>query len=121
MTQFNSNNAVVVNKSQIIDELTRSQRGAAAFSSRDGAPTLPRDVVNNSVKVILDTVSNALREGRRVEIRGFGTFSVHQRKSCIARNPRTGETAYVNAKHVPHFKPGKRLRGLVNQQNTVHK
>jgi len=77
-------------------------------------PELRPDEVENAVNIILDSISTALEDGGRVEIRGFGTFSVRQRKSRESRNPRTGEKVQVPAKSVPFFKPGNELRAQVN-------
>lgn len=66
------------------------------------------------VSTILDSIVVRLAEGGRVELRGFGAFSTRARKPHIGRNPRTGEAVDVDAKHVPHFKPGKELREKLN-------
>jgi len=63
-----------------------------------------------AVKTILDAVSDALVRGHRIEIRGFGSFSVNHRPPRMGRNPRSGEAVQIPAKRVPHFKPGKALR-----------
>ena len=63
-----------------------------------------------AVKTILDAVSDALVRGQRIEIRGFGSFSVTRRPPRLGRNPRSGEAVQIPAKRVPHFKPGKALR-----------
>ena len=68
------------------------------------------------VKTMLQQMSDALASGDRIEIRGFGSFSLHTRPARIGRNPRTGETIYVPARHRPHFKPGKELRERVNAE-----
>ena len=70
--------------------------------------------VDLAVRMILDSMSQALADGRRVEIRGFGSFSLHHRAPRIGRNPKTGESVALPAKYVPHFKPGKALRERVN-------
>ena len=64
--------------------------------------------------MILDEIAEALAEGNRVELRGFGAFSVRERKPRVGRNPRTGEKVEVRAKRVPFFRPGKELRARVN-------
>ena len=66
------------------------------------------------VAEILEALRSTLSAGCRVEIRGFGSFSLNQRSSRIGRNPKTGEFVSVPAKRVPHFKPGKELRELVD-------
>jgi len=58
---------------------------------------------------------SALSTGERIEIRGFGSFSLHYRPSRIGRNPKSGEPVSLSAKYVPHFKPGKDLRERVNE------
>jgi len=59
-------------------------------------------------------MSQTLSQGQRIEIRGFGSFSLHYRAPRSGRNPKTGESVQLTAKHVPHFKPGKELRDQVN-------
>lgn len=67
-----------------------------------------------AVKTILDAVSHALVRGHRIEIRGFGSFSVNRRPPRMGRNPRSGESVAIPEKRVPHFKPGKALREAVD-------
>jgi integration host factor subunit beta len=66
------------------------------------------------VETIFDSVIGALRSGDKIEIRGFGSFRIRQRKPRIGRNPKTGTKVEVPAKKVPYFKPSKELRDLVN-------
>ncbi len=73
----------------------------------------PREV-ERIVDVILDEISAALEAGDRVELRGFGAFSVRQREARTGRNPRTGESVPVEKKYVPFFKAGKELRARLN-------
>mgnify|MGYP001791916313 FL=1 len=68
-----------------------------------------------AVKMMLDEIGNALARQDRVEIRGFGSFSLHQRPARVGRNPKTGESVRISAKRVPHFKPGKEMRERFNQ------
>ena len=70
--------------------------------------------IERVVGVILEQMISALQDGGRVEIRGFGTFSVRSRRARHGRNPRTGESVFVQAKHVPFFKSGKELRARLN-------
>lgn len=72
-------------------------------------------VVDEAVREILDLMVDVLCYDGRIEIRGFGSFCLHHREARMARNPRTGEAVAVGAKAVPHFKPGKALKELVNQ------
>ena len=67
-----------------------------------------------AVKTILDAMSDAMVRGHRIEIRGFGSFSVNRRPPRIGRNPRSGESVQIPEKRVPHFKPGKALREAVD-------
>lgn len=69
-----------------------------------------------AVKVILDALSNSLSRGEHIEIRGFGSFGVNCRPPRLGRNPKTGDTVDVPAKHVPHFKTGKELRERVDSK-----
>lgn len=67
-----------------------------------------------SVKAILDALAKNLAKGKRIEIRGFGSFSLSYRPARLGRNPKSGEKVHVPAKHVPHFKAGKELRDRVD-------
>ena len=71
--------------------------------------------VELAVKTIIDLMSATLSSGQRIEIRGFGSFSLHYRAPRVGRNPKTGDSVTLEAKHVPHFKPGKELRDCVNE------
>lgn len=70
--------------------------------------------VELAVKTIIEHMSHSLSEGQRIEVRGFGSFSLHYRAPRTGRNPKTGESVQLPAKYVPHFKPGKELREQVN-------
>lgn len=89
-------------KSELIELISRQQ---AQFSQKD---------VEIAVNKILDSMIHSLSQGDRIEIRGFGSFSLHYRKARIGRNPKTGETVELSDKRVPHFKPGKALRERVD-------
>ncbi len=88
----------------------------AEFISRlaDRLSHLPADEVKAAVLAITDRLGLALQNGERVEIRGFGGFSLHRRPSRVGRNPRTGQAVDVAARFAVHFKPGKELRERVN-------
>ncbi|MFO1112765.1 MAG: integration host factor subunit beta [Rhodospirillales bacterium] len=77
-------------------------------------PHLYQRDVERIVTTIFEEISAALARGDRVELRGFGAFSVKQRGSRVGRNPRTGESVSVTAKHIPYFKTGKQLRERLN-------
>ena len=77
-------------------------------------PQLHHRETEQAVKAILDAMSDALVRGNRIEIRGFGSFSVSERPARIGRNPRSGASVAIPAKRVPHFKPGKALREAVD-------
>ncbi len=77
-------------------------------------PHLYHRDVERIVSTIFDEITQALAQGDRVELRGFGAFSVKRREARIGRNPRTGESVNVAAKHVPFFKTGKQLRERLN-------
>lgn len=95
-------------KSEIIDILSRKQ---SHLSSRD---------VELAVKMLLDKMSDALADGGRIEVRGFGSFSLHHRAARKGRNPKTGDQVELPPKHVPHFKPGKELRERVNESRSKY-
>ena len=77
-------------------------------------PELPAADLEKVVNTIFDEIADALATGGRVELRGFGAFSVREREARRGRNPRTGESVSVPAKRVPFFKTGKELRERVN-------
>ena len=89
-------------KSELIEILARRQGHLKA------------DAVDMAVKTLLEMMSNSLTEGDRIEIRGFGSFSLHFRPPRLGRNPKTGDSVALPGKYVPHFKPGKELRDRVN-------
>ena len=72
-----------------------------------------------AVKLVLEYMSQCLSSGERIEIRGFGSFSLHYREPRMGRNPKTGESVELAGKYVPHFKPGKEMRDRVN--DSMHK
>lgn len=70
--------------------------------------------VELAVKSLLEHMAQSLAQGERIEIRGFGSFSLHYRAPRVGRNPKTGQSVQLEGKYVPHFKPGKELRDRVN-------
>lgn len=78
---------------------------------------LPAKDVELAVKTMMEQLTQSLASGERIEIRGFGSFSLHHRPSRVARNPKTGESVMLDEKYAPHFKPGKELRDRVNAVN----
>ena len=89
-------------KSELIERITSRQN------------QLPPKDVELAVKTMIEHMAQTLSQGSRIEIRGFGSFSLHYRAPRIGRNPKTGETVGLAGKYVPHFKPGKELRDKVN-------
>ncbi|EMD82874.1 Integration host factor beta subunit [Pacificimonas flava] len=77
-------------------------------------PHLSQKDAERVVATIFESIIDALAEGRRVELRGFGAFSTRAREARVGRNPRTGDQVDVEAKRVPHFKAGKELRERLN-------
>jgi len=71
--------------------------------------------VELAVKNMLEHMATTLANGERIEIRGFGSFSLHYRPPRVGRNPKTGDSVELTAKYVPHFKPGKEMRERVNE------
>lgn len=80
----------------------------------DRFPNMTNKDIDKSLGIIFDEISNALCAGERVELRGFGAFSVRRREGRMGRNPRTGEATEIPAKNVPYFRPGKDLKERVN-------
>lgn len=76
---------------------------------------IPFKDVEEAVKLIIEQMVHALTEKRRIEIRGFGSFSLHYREPRQGRNPKTGDQVALEGKFVPHFKPGKAMRERINQ------
>ena len=91
-------------KSELIEALAQKQ------------PQLAYRDIELAVKTILEYMSSSLSSGERIEIRGFGSFSLHFRPARSGRNPKSGEPVSLPAKYVPHFKPGKELRERVNNR-----
>ena len=89
-------------KSELIELLAKRQ------------PHLKADDVDLAVKSLLEMMGGALATGERIEVRGFGSFSLHFRPPRTGRNPKTGDAVALAGKHVPHFKPGKELRERVS-------
>lgn len=79
-----------------------------------GVGKLTAKDVDDAVNTIINTMVATLAQGNRIEIRGFGSFSLNYRPPRVGRNPKTGETVEVPAKYVPHFKAGKEMRERVD-------
>jgi len=92
-------------------EMTKSELIAQLAAKQ---PQLDYRDVELAVKELIDQLSTALAGGQRIEVRGFGSFSLHYRPPRVGRNPKTGDSVQVPDKHVPHFKPGKELRERVD-------
>lgn len=90
-------------KSELIERIAAKQ------------PQLSIKDIELAVKAVLEHMSQTLASGERIEIRGFGSFSLHYREPRQGRNPKTGDTVELAGKYVPHFKPGKEMRERVNQ------
>jgi integration host factor subunit beta len=89
-------------KSELIERLIDV---SSSMQSRD---------IEVAVKELLEYMAQTLQRGERIEIRGFGSFSLHYREPRVGRNPKTGESVQLEGKYVPHFKPGKELRDRVD-------
>ncbi len=90
-------------KSELIEALARRQKHLVTAD------------VELAVKNLIEQMSESLSTGERIEIRGFGSFSLHYRPPRMGRNPKSGEPVALPGKYVPHFKPGKELRERVNR------
>ena len=77
--------------------------------------------VELAVRCMVDYLSDTLSSCERIEIRGFGSFSLHHRAARLGRNPKTGEAVSLTEKHVPHFKPGKEMRDMVDASREKYK
>ena len=89
-------------KSELIERLASKQLQLSAKE------------VEVAIKELIEQMATSLESGERIEIRGFGSFSLHYRAPRVGRNPKTGESVELEGKYVPHFKPGKELRERVN-------
>lgn len=90
-------------KSELIERIAERQD---QLSAKD---------IELAVKLVIEYMSQCLSTGNRIEIRGFGSFSLHFRAPRTGRNPKTGESVTLAGKYVPHFKPGKEMRDRVNE------
>ncbi|SVA60944.1 uncharacterized protein METZ01_LOCUS113798 [marine metagenome] len=90
-----------INKKELIEIIANEQ------------DQLPYKDIELSVKTIIESMIDSLTKGKRIEIRGFGSFSLRYRKSRIGRNPKSGESVNIDERYVPHFKPGKDLKERV--------
>ena len=93
---------MAITRSELIERLAEQQHQLAVKD------------VELAIKAIIEQMSQSLANGERVEIRGFGSFSLHYRAPRVGRNPKTGESVSLAGKFVPHFKPGKEMRDRVN-------
>ena len=93
-----------INKKDLIEIIAKEQ------------DQLPYRDIELSVKTIIKSMVNSLKKGERIEIRGFGSFSLRYRKSRVGRNPKSGQSVNIEERYVPHFKPGKNLKERVKQK-----
>ena len=92
-----------INKKDLIDLISKEQ------------DQLPQRDIDLAIKTIINSMLESLASGKRIEIRGFGSFALRYRKSRIGRNPKSGESVEIAERYVPHFKPGKKLKQIVNE------
>ena len=90
-----------INKKDLIEIIAKEQ------------DQLPYRDIELSVKTIIKSMVKSLRKGERIEIRGFGSFSLRYRKPRVGRNPKSGQSVSIDERYVPHFKPGKNLKERV--------
>ena len=93
-----------INKKDLIEVIAKEQ------------DQLPYKDIELSVKTIIKTMVKSLKKGERIEIRGFGSFSLRYRKPRVGRNPKSGQSVNIEERYVPHFKPGKNLKDRVKQK-----
>ena len=95
--------------------MTKSELIEFIAEKQNNQSQLPLKDIETAVKLLLEHMSDALASGERIEIRGFGSFSLHYRAPRTGRNPKTGDSVVLEGKYVPHFKPGKEMRDRVNE------
>ena len=93
-----------INKKDLIEIIAKEQ------------DQLPYRDIELSVKTIIKSMVNSLKKGERIEIRGFGSFSLRYRKPRLGRNHKSGQSVNIEERYVPHFKPGKNLKERVKQK-----
>ena len=93
-----------INKKDLIEIIAKEQ------------DQLPYRDIELSIKTIIKSMVNSLKKGERIEIRGFGSFSLRYRKPRVGRNPKSGQSVNIEERYVPHFKPGKSLKERVKQK-----
>src|SRR4051794_13780210 len=94
--------AGVMTKAELVDEVARVVQ-------------LTKKQAETIVNIVFDSIVDSLRSGQKIELRGFGSFRLRNRKSRTGRNPKTGEKVEVPSKKIPYFKPGKELKELINR------
>ncbi len=94
-------------KAQLVDEVAES-----ASITKKHAETI--------VNTVFESIVQSLKDGDKIELRGFGSFRIRQRGSRVGRNPKTGDRVFVPPKRIPYFKPGKDLRELLNEGHREH-
>ena len=92
----------VMTKAELVDEVARVVQ-------------LTKKQAETIVNIVFDSIVDSLRNGQKIELRGFGSFRLRNRKSRTGRNPKTGEKVEVPSKKIPYFKPGKELKELINK------
>lgn len=99
----------------LVEPMTKADlvENVTARIARTAGPTISKKDCARVVDAFLDAIKDALQEQKNIEVRGFGTFKIRQRKTRMARNPRTGSPVEVSARPVPVFKPSKELRAMV--------
>jgi integration host factor subunit beta len=100
-------------KSQLIEKLVLEMEDLEDDTNSKRKTELARETVN----LFFDSIKDAVKTGDRVEIRGFGSFSIKEYGAYVGRNPRTGEKVKVTPKKLPVFRPGRELREMVNGNN----
>jgi integration host factor subunit beta len=100
--ELNDGKAGVMTKAELVDEVARVVQ-------------LTKKQAETIVNIVFDSIVDSLRAGQKIELRGFGSFRLRNRKSRTGRNPKTGEKVDVPSKKIPYFKPGKELKELINR------
>jgi len=100
--QDNESKTGVMTKAELVDEVASIVQ-------------LTKKQAETIVNIVFDSIVDSLRNGQKIELRGFGSFRLRNRKSRTGRNPKTGEKVEVPSKKIPYFKPGKELKELINR------
>lgn len=99
-------------KSELIDKIFKQYKDINNNAAKQELSIVD---INKSINHLINAMIDSLSHNNRIEIRGFGGFSLHYCKERMGRNPKNGENVFISSKYIPHFKPGKELKNRVNK------